>query len=86
MGVSLNENFNLVLHCAKSELKNPNLPESASNCAIPPLGGYYPYDGVAYNRYYGYVRYSIADCAGLLVTYIIVCRIIGYLGLRYIKL
>lgn len=33
----------------------------------------------------GYDEYSIPFCAGILVLYIVVCRFIGYMGLKFIK-
>lgn len=33
----------------------------------------------------GYDQYTISLCAGILALYIVVCRIIGYLGLKFIK-
>ena len=54
---------------------------------IPPIGaltGKY-YTGHQLNAYYGYSRYTMEFCGGILVVYIVVCRIIAYLGLRYIK-
>ena len=33
----------------------------------------------------GYDEYSIGFCAGILVLYTFVCRLIAYLGLKYIR-
>lgn len=87
VGISLNENSNLILHCAPSE-RTPAYAsgaESISNCKIPPLTTY-PYDGAAYNVYYGYDQFTIAYCAGMLIIYIVGCRLFAYLGLRFIKI
>jgi ATP-binding cassette subfamily G (WHITE) protein 2 len=85
IGVSLNEYNGLVLHCLPSERTGSvTAPESAANCKIPPLVSY-PYNGAAYNSFYGYEGYTIEFCAGMLLVYIVVCRVIAYLGLRYIK-
>ena len=86
IGISLNEHNGLVLHCLPQERSPPFAPgpETAINCKIPPLTSY-PYDGDAYNRLYGYDRFTIEFCAGMLILYIFVCRLIAYLGLRFIK-
>lgn len=34
---------------------------------------------------YGYDQYTIQFCAGIMVVYIVVCRLIAYLSLRFIK-
>lgn len=34
---------------------------------------------------YGYNRYTVGYCGGMMVVYIAVCRITSYLGLRFIK-
>eukprot|EP01038_Epipyxis_sp_PR26KG_P009365 gene9365-12616_t len=78
VGVSLNENSHLLITCEKSELT------ASGACTLPPLTSS-PFTGAKYNAYYGYDQYSISYCAGLLVVYIVVCRFIAYLGLRFIK-
>jgi hypothetical protein len=45
-----------------------------------------PYDGHQFNKYYGYDRYTIDFCGGILVAYIVICRLLAYLGLRFIKI
>ena len=77
VGISLNENDGLTLTCLNSELVN-------GKCTMPPLAAA-PFNGQAYNMFYGYSRYTIEFCFGILVAYIIICRIIAYLALRYIK-
>ena len=79
IAVSLNENDGLVLHCAPGERTPPNAKgaETFANCKIPPLTSY-PYDGLAYNRLYGYNRYSLDFCIGMLIVFIAVCRLIAY--------
>jgi ATP-binding cassette subfamily G (WHITE) protein 2 len=77
VGVSLNENDGLTLTCLPSEYKD-------GKCSMPPLTAS-PFDGHAYNAYYGYNRYTIDFCFGLLIAYVIICRVIAYLALRYIK-
>jgi ABC-type multidrug transport system ATPase subunit len=80
VGVSLNENDGLVLHCTSSELN------SAGMCVMPPLTNYSPpFTGAKFNDYYGYDQFTIAYCAVALVIYILSCRIAAYLALRYIK-
>lgn len=78
VGVSLNENLHLLINCDTNELS------SSGKCVIPPTNTA-PYDGAAFNSYYGYDQYTIAGCAGGLIIYIVVCRILAYLGLRFIK-
>lgn len=77
VGVSLNENDGLLLTCTTTEL-------SAGKCAMPPLTAA-PFDGAAYNKFYGYDLYTIDYCFGLLIAYIIIARIIAYIALRTIK-
>lgn len=78
VGVSLNENYELLITCTQSEL------DSTGKCTIPPLN-IPPYTGVAFNSYYGYDNYTIGYCAGILFVYIIISRLIGYIALKYIK-
>ena len=78
VGVSLNENDGLLITCAQSEL------DSNNKCIIPPINTP-PYTGAAFNSYYGYDNYTISFCAGILIAYIIISRLIGYVALRYIK-
>jgi ATP-binding cassette subfamily G (WHITE) protein 2 len=85
VGVSLNENDGLVLHCTPAQMTGPlkNL------CAMPPLAAPQflpPYTGDDFNEYYGYNEYSITLCFWALVVYIVVSRVVAYLGLRYIKI
>lgn len=87
IAVSLNEDDGLVLHCLQKERTPPTSigAETFANCKIPPLVSY-PYTGASYNSLYGYDHYTIEFCAGMLITYIIVCRLLAYLGLRFIKI
>ena len=78
VGVSLNENDGLLITCAQSEL------DSNNKCIIPPINTP-PYTGAVFNSYYGYDNYTISFCAGILIAYIIISRLIGYVALRYIK-
>jgi ABC-type multidrug transport system ATPase subunit len=83
IGVSLNENRGLKLHCTSSELN------AAGQCVMPPLvpPEYNPpYTGAQFNEFYGYDQYSIGICFVGLVVYILCCRIIAYLALRLIKI
>jgi len=85
VGVSLNENRNLLLTCLPSEMTNSVVAGvTVSKCVIAPLNKA-PYSGAAYNEYYGYDEYTIGYCAGLLVVFIVGCRVVAYLGLRFIK-
>ena len=75
VGVSLNENNNLLITCLSNELTN-------TSCIIPPLN-IPPYTGNAFNSYYGYNEYTISFCAGILLIYIFGCKLITYLALKY---
>jgi ABC-type multidrug transport system ATPase subunit len=76
IGISLNENNNLLITCSPSELSKDN------KCVIPPLN-VPPYTGEAFKEYYGYNDYTINYCAGILIVYIFMARLIGYLALKY---
>ena len=78
VAVSLNENSTILLTCL------PNQLNSSGKCVISPLN-VPPYSGEAFNKFYGYSQYTIKFCVGMLAVYIVVCRIISYLALRYIK-
>lgn len=86
IGVSLNEDADLVLHCTQKERTPPTSlgPETAANCKMLPLTRY-PYDGTSHDSFFGYDRYTMEFCAGMLIVYIIVCRLLAYLALRFIK-
>ena len=34
---------------------------------------------------FGFDSYGIGMCAGILVLYIVFCRVVAYLGIRYLK-
>eukprot|EP01035_Chromulina_nebulosa_P019214 gene19214-25065_t len=76
VGVSLNENHGLQLTCLPKELVK-------GKCTMPPFSA--PFSGHVIDAYYGYDRYTIGQCAGFLVAYILCCRFAAYLGLRFIK-
>jgi ATP-binding cassette subfamily G (WHITE) protein 2 len=69
VGVALNELDGLKLSCT-------NAQRAAKTC-IP--------DGETIMVQKGYDQYSIGFCAGILAVYIVGCRIVAYLGLRFIK-
>jgi ATP-binding cassette, subfamily G (WHITE), member 2 len=81
VAVSLNENRDLLITCLPRELS----PPQTGSCKIPPLTAA-PFDGANYNAYYGYNRYTISACAGYLIAYIICCKVLAYIGLKYIKI
>ncbi len=85
VGVALNED-DFVITCDPSERTPPFAAgvQTAANCKVPPLIDM-PYDGAAFNAYYGYDQYSISYCAGILVVYIVGARLAAYLALRFIK-
>lgn len=77
VGISLNENDGLLINC------DPSLPKAT--CAAPCVVGT-TCTGGAINNFYGYSEYSISLCAGILLVFIFGCKIISYLGLRFIKM
>ncbi len=70
VGIALNELHGLELTCTSAEI-------AANQCKI--------FDGETIIVDKGYDEYTIPQVAGALVGYIIVARILGYLGLRFIK-
>ena len=78
VGVSLNEHTNLVVKCEPKEYVN-------GKCSIPPLNTN-GYTGEQLNVFYGFDKYSIAECAGYLIFYIFMARFVAYLALRFIKM
>jgi ATP-binding cassette subfamily G (WHITE) protein 2 len=74
IGVSLNENSNLLLTCDKNEYVN-------NACNIIPAQ-ISPFTGSKINHFYGYDDYTIQYCYAALLIYIITCRIISYISLR----
>jgi len=79
IGIALNENNNLLIKCDANELVN-------GKCSGVLGLTTQQFTGDQINNYYGYSRYTINYCAGMLIVYIIVSRLIGYLGLRFIKI
>ena len=71
VGLCLNEYTDLVLHCRPSELNSSGKCPTTSGNTLDTL--------------YGYNQYSIGFCAGMLVLYVLICRFVSYLALRYIK-
>ncbi|KXZ51256.1 hypothetical protein GPECTOR_13g743 [Gonium pectorale] len=71
VGISLNELHGLELHCTPSQLN------SAGKCPIT--------SGEQTIKSLGLDYISIGDCVGILIAYIVICRLIAYLGVRYLK-
>eukprot|EP01035_Chromulina_nebulosa_P021369 gene21369-27686_t len=69
VGVALNELEGLVLTCTAAQVKKNACTRT----------------GEVIMAQKGYDQYTIGFCAGILAVYIVGCRIIGYLGLRFIK-
>lgn len=69
VGVALNELEGLELSCTASEV-------AAKTCIA---------SGEEIMTQKGYDQYSIGFCAGMLLLYIFICRLFGYLALRFIK-
>lgn len=86
VGVALNEFQHLHIYCDDRELtKSVSSTGVVSyKCVIAPLNNP-PYSGSAYSAYYGFDQYTVGGCASALVLYIVSCRIIAYLALRFIK-
>jgi ABC-2 type transporter len=84
VGVSLNENNGLWLKCLPTDCA-PATCATDHSCKMPPLTAA-PFTGEAIEALYGYNRYTIDFCAGMLIVYIIVARLLAYLGLRFIKI
>ena len=71
IGLSVNEYDNLVLQCNEKQLGKDG------KCLIT--------SGDYQTKLLGYDRYTVRYCAGMMIIYIAVCRIVSYLGLRFIK-
>ena len=72
IGLSLNEYTDLFLQCRPAELMTNGTCKYTA--------------GEQLSQLYGYDRYTIDYCAGMMIVYIAVCRITSYLGLRFIKM
>jgi ATP-binding cassette subfamily G (WHITE) protein 2 len=70
VGISLNELHGLKLTCTDKQLVNGRCPVSTGEQTIKNLGLDY---------------ISIGGCAGVLIGYIVFCRVVAYLGVRFIK-
>jgi len=70
VGISLNELTGLKLTCLDSELKDGVCPITSGEQTIELLGLDY---------------LSIGACAGILIAYIIICRCIAYVAIRFMK-
>ena len=81
IGISLNENYGLKVQCGLEERTPPFVPHG-SKCIIPPLMSP-PYTGERLNQFYGYDEFTITGCVLSLLMYILCCRIIAYLALRF---
>ena len=72
IGVSLNELGDLHLYCTPAKLA-----ATKGVCAIT--------SGQQTINALGMQDYTMGGCAGLLVLYIVFCRFVAFLGVRYIK-
>ena len=72
VGIALNELKALQLWCSSKAIAANN-----GNCAIT--------RGEQTIATLGLDQYSIGECAGLLMLYIVFCRTVAFLGIRYIK-
>jgi hypothetical protein len=70
IGLCVNEYNNLKLQCTPAQLNK-------GVCVYT--------SGDQLTAQYGYNRYTVGYCAGMMIVYIAVCRITSYLGLRFIK-
>ncbi|MEW5315593.1 MAG: hypothetical protein WDW38_007010 [Sanguina aurantia] len=71
IAICRNELTGLVLTCT------PQQQLADGTCPIP--------DGETTERQLGLIVLSIGECAGILVSYIFLCRFFAFLGVRYIK-
>lgn len=71
VGISQNELDGLTLTCTPQQQK----PDGS--CPVP--SGQFTIDAL------GLDYITIGDCAGILISYIVICRIIAFLGVRFIK-
>ncbi|KAG2495027.1 hypothetical protein HYH03_006959 [Edaphochlamys debaryana] len=71
VGISLNELNGLELTCT------PQQERPDGSCAVP--------DGQTTIDALGLDYITIGDCVGILIGYIVICRIIAYLGVRFLK-
>jgi hypothetical protein len=79
IGTALNENQNLLISCEKNELV-------AGKCSGVLNLKTQTFTGDQINKFYGYNRYTIEYCAGILIVYIFTAKLIGYLALRFFKI
>ncbi|KAI9091576.1 hypothetical protein DFS34DRAFT_670001 [Phlyctochytrium arcticum] len=70
IGISLNELSGLALRCTPSQLVDGKCPTTSGGQTIKGLGT---------------DKMTIEGCALALIFYIILCRFIAYLGIRYLK-
>lgn len=78
IGCEINEYNGLVFAC------EPHEKQKDGSCLIAPIAPG-PYNGENFLDYWGYNQYTISGCFVALIVYLICCRIIAYLGLRFIK-
>ncbi len=71
MGISLNELYGLKLHCTPKQLN------AAGKC--PMTSGQQTIDQL------GLDYLTIPQCAGILISYIVICQFFAYLGVRFLK-
>ncbi len=71
VGISLNELYGLELHCTPKQLN------AAGQCPI--TKGQQTIDQL------GLDYLNIPQCVGILISYIVICRFIAYLGVRFLK-
>lgn len=76
IGLSINEYDNLTLQCT---------PKQMVKSAVTGLPYCVYTSGDQLTALYGYNRYTVQYCGGMMIVYIAVCRITSYLGLRFIK-
>eukprot|EP01012_Entosiphon_sulcatum_P063488 TRINITY_DN90_c0_g2_i1.p1 TRINITY_DN90_c0_g2~~TRINITY_DN90_c0_g2_i1.p1 ORF type:complete len:610 (-),score=93.72 TRINITY_DN90_c0_g2_i1:132-1961(-) len=70
VGISLNELTGLKIYCKANELVNEKCPITTGEQTIKSLG---------------LNKFTIGGCIGYLIIIIVVCRVIAYLALRFIK-
>ena len=70
MGISLNELRTLQLYCKPNQTVKGVCPITNGMQTVTSLG---------------LDNFTIGECAGILVFYIVFCRAVAFLGIRYIK-
>ena len=77
VGISINELNDLHLYCSDKELARLALLTPPGACEVP--------SGEQMKAKLGLDQYTMGGCAGILILYIVFCRVVAFLGVRFIK-